>query len=137
MLVDQGDRLLLNLIRAEWNANGVDLFLYSNDVTPDRNTTEADLTAATFNGSTPITLTAWTAAATLANGKTQISEVLQIFEKADAVGGENIYGWGIRETLTGKLISAKRLSGAPVLMDAMGDRIGILPTFGLDNDPAA
>lgn len=135
MLTDQGERKLLGIIRAEWNSNGVDLFLFKNDVTPDGETTELDLTPATFNGSSPITLNAWTAPATPGSGKTSISEATIIFEKADAVGGENIYGWGLKETISGELITARRLADAPVLMADMGDQIPIKPRFSLDNDP--
>jgi len=107
-------------------AQNMVLKLYSNNQTPGKTDTEANYTEATFTGYSAVTLTGGSWTVTSANPAVA-SYAQQTFTSSANQSTQNIYGYFVIQTTSGKLMWAERFSDAPVPITNNGDNIKITP----------
>lgn len=123
---DQGENLVLEMLVNKTAAQNLVLKLYKSNTTPGESDTEATYTEATFTGYSSVTLTgaSWGAAS---GGS--IAYAQQTFTSSANQTTENIYGYFIIQTTSGKLVYSERFSDGPYAITNNGDNIKITPTI--------
>jgi hypothetical protein len=123
---DQGENLVLEMLVNKTAAQNLVLKLYKSNTTPGESDTEATYTEATFTGYSSVTLTgaSWGAAS---GGS--IAYAQQTFTSSANQTTENIYGYYLIQTTSGKLVSAERFADGPYAITNNGDNIKITPTI--------
>jgi hypothetical protein len=106
------------------------LRLFKNNITPAETDTEAGYTQADFPGYAAIPLTGadWTITP---GAPTSASTAAKVFTQS-AINAQNIYGYWIRQSVSGKILVAERFSGAPFALANNGDSITVTPTITFD-----
>jgi len=107
-------------------AGSMTLRLFTNDYTPVKASTEANLTEATGNGYATKTLTggSWTITP---GTPTSAAYAQQTFGFTGALG--NVYGYYVTRDTDGKLMFAERFSNGPYNVQQNGDQIKVTPQF--------
>lgn len=126
--VDQGESLILKYITNKLTATeNLVLRLFTNNYTPVETTTESNVTEASGNGYSAITLTgaSWTT-----SGTSQIAYAQQTFTFTGALG--NVYGYYLTQTSSGLLVFVEKFSDGPYNIQNNGDTIKITPVILCD-----
>lgn len=106
-----------------------ELFLYVNDITPDDDTVAATLTEMSTLGYTVKTLTktSWSVAQGATGQPATASYATQTWTLT-AGSAVTVYGYGVRDSGTGKLAWAERFTN-PKTVGTVGDQVIVTPKF--------
>jgi len=120
---NQGEQIALEALVGKTAGQNLKLILFKNDYTPVEGTTEANLTEADFTGYAAITLTAasWSY---VAGDPGTLSYAAQTFVST-AAQSQNVYGYGLVQVTSGKLVWAERFTDGPYLILHDGDDIAV------------
>lgn len=131
VLVNQGETIMLEAFINKTAPQSLVLKLFKNDVTPVETTVEGDLTEADFTGYASIALTpaTWT---TTAGAPSDVTYPQQTFASSANQAAQNVYGYYIVQTSSGKLVAAERFSSAPYVIVNNGDAIKVTPKITMD-----
>lgn len=107
------------------------LKLFKSNTTPAETHTEADYTEADFTGYSSISLTgaSWTISGT---SPSQAAYAEQTFTSSAGSQNQNVYGYYIVQSTSGKLVWAERFSNGPYNIANSGDQIKVTPIFTQD-----
>ena len=134
LVPNQGEEIILSLLvnkTATYTQQDLKLKLYSSNTTPGETDTEATYTEATFTGYSAVTLTG--ASWTITTGApTSASYSQQTFTSSAGSQNQNIYGYYLVQTTSGKLVYAERFSDGPYNIANNGDAIKVTPTITCD-----
>lgn len=108
------------------------LRLYSSNTTPAETDTAGTYTEATFAGYASITLTGSSWGAPSEGAPSSISYAQQTFTRSSTGTTENIYGYYVTRTTSGRIAWAERFSDGPYPITNNGDNIKITPTITAD-----
>jgi hypothetical protein len=105
------------------------LFLYVNDITPDDDTVTATLTEMSTLGyaSKNLTKTAWV----VAQGATGLAATASYATQTwtfTAGGAVTVYGYGVKDSVSGKLLWAERFTN-PKAVGSLNDQVIVTPKF--------
>jgi hypothetical protein len=131
VLVDQGETVMLEALINKTAPQTLVLKLFKNNVTPSETTIETDLTEADFTGYASASLTpgSWTTSGT---APTQVAYPEQTFTSSANQTAQNIYGYYLVQTTSGKLVAAERFSNGPYAIQNNGDAIKVTPKITQD-----
>jgi hypothetical protein len=106
------------------------LKLFKNDKTPAEGDVAADYTECDFAGYASVTLTGanWTVTE---GAPSSASYAQQVFTNTGAVA-QSVYGYYLVRASTGRIAYAERFTGAPFVVQNVGDEIKITPTITAD-----
>lgn len=110
-------------------ADGVEYFLFTNNVTPGKGTVLADLTPAGWTGSTAITLDTSDFATTGVTSHAGVALGAPISWTNGSGGDQTCYGYGVRNIAGTKLWAAARFDSAPITK-ADGESFTVVPIWG-------
>jgi len=108
------------------------LKLFTNDITPDENTTASSFTEASGGGyaNKPLTGTSWSFA-TNASNEAEATYTAQTFTFTGALtGSATIYGWYLVEATSGLLLACERI-GSSITPVNNGDNLVVNPLLQL------
>ena len=131
LVPNQGEVIALNALLNKTAPQELDLCLFQNDYTPIEATTEANVTAADFTGYAAIELTAasWT---TTPGAPTESVYAQQTFTSTAGSQNQSIYGYYVKQRVSGKLVWAERFSDGPYTIVNDGDAIKVTPKITAD-----
>lgn len=127
---DAGEVLLANNWLNKVAPQNQTLILYQNNITPAETDTAGTYTEATFAGYGAKALTGadWTVTS---GAPTSAAAPAQTFA-ASAAGAQSIYGYMLKQAVSGIIMVAERFSGAPFNIANSGDSITVTPTITFD-----
>lgn len=127
---DAGEVLLANNWLNKVAPQDQSLRLYKNNITPAETDVAGTYTEADFPGYAAIGLVGadWTVTP---GAPTNASTAVKTFTQT-AVNAQNIYGYNIRQAVSGILMVAERFSAAPFALANSGDSISVTPTITFD-----
>lgn len=131
VLVNQGETIMLEAFANKTAPQTLVLKLFKNNVTPGETDTEATYTEADFTGYASVSLTPGTWVTT-AGAPSDISYPQQIFTSSAGAQNQNVYGYFIVQTGSGKLVAAERFADGPYNIVNNGDQIKVTPKITLD-----
>jgi hypothetical protein len=131
LLVDQGEGIALAALVNKTAPQTLVLKLFKNNYAAILDATvESDLTEADFTGYSAITLTgsSWT----ITPGAPSVASFAkQTFTSSAGSQSQNVYGYYIVQTTSGKLVWAERFADGPYSIVNNGDAISVTPTIQL------
>ena len=127
---DEGEVTIANTWLNKVAAQDQQLRLFKSNTTPAETDTEASYTVADFPGYAHIALVGadWTVTP---GAPTSAATAAKTFTQ-NAVNAQNIYGYWVRQSVSGKIMVAERFSGAPFALANNGDTITVTPTITFD-----
>lgn len=131
VVCNQGEGLALEAILNKTAGQNVRLKLFKSNTTPGETDTEATFTEADFTGYSDILLTgaSWTVTP---GAPSSAAYAQQTFTSSADQSSQNVYGYYLTQTTSGKLIWAERFSDGPYAIANNGDAIKITPTITAD-----
>lgn len=131
LLVNQGESIMLEALVNKTAPQTLVLKLFKSDTTPSEAHTEANYTEADFTGYSAVTLTgaSWSVSGT---SPTQISYAEQTFTSSAGSQDQDVYGYYIVQSSSGKLVWAERFSNGPYNIANNGDQIKVTVNFTQD-----
>jgi hypothetical protein len=120
------DVMLQNILNKTAPQNQT-LKLFKNNMTPAETDTEATYTEADFTGYVPIALTG--ASWTITPGNPTSAAAAEQTFTSTAVQSQNVYGYYVIQTTSGKILWAERFTNGPYLIQNIGDLIKVTPQF--------
>jgi hypothetical protein len=129
MLTSLGEQIVLEALANKTAPQSLVLKLFTNDYTPVRGSTSANLTEASGSGYSAATLTpaSWSfTAGGSPPGRLEYPAVTFGFTDALAVP---VYGYFLVQTSSGLLVAAERFSDGPYTIALNGDEIVITPVL--------
>lgn len=108
--------------------------LYTNDITPDQDTTLADLTEASWPDYAPLRISGWTPS--VVSGIYAVSTADQVLWTR-GTGGDpaQVFGYWVSDLKTGAMLWVERRPQGPLPMAAASDQVLLLPRVTLRQDP--
>lgn len=121
------DVMLQNILNKTAPQNQT-LKLFKSNTTPAEGDTEATYTEADFTGYASIALTgaSWTITA---GAPSEAVAAEQLFTSSAGGQSQNVYGYFVVQTTSGKILWAERFSNGPYLIQNNGDVIKVTPKF--------
>lgn len=131
VLVNQGEDLALKALVNHTAPQNLVLRLYKSNTTPAETDTEASYTEADFTGYSAANLTgsSWSTSGT---APTQAAYAQQSFTSSAGSQNQDVYGYYVTQTTSGKLLWAERFSNAPFNIANNGDVIKVTPQITMD-----
>lgn len=131
VLVNQGETIALEALVNKTAPQSLVLKLFKNNITPVEADTEAAYTEADFTGYASIALTpaSWV---TTAGAPSDVTYPQQTFLSSAGAQNQNVYGYYIIQTTSGKLIAAERFTDGPYNIVNNGDAIKVTPKITQD-----
>lgn len=131
VLVNHGEEDWLNMVVNKAAPQNLVLRLYQSNTTPAETDTAATYTEADFTGYSAATLTgaSWTVTA---GAPSEASYAQQTFASSANQTAQNIYGYFLTQTTSGRLQWAERFPSGPYPIANNGDSIGVTPKITLD-----
>lgn len=107
------------------------LRLYKSNTTPAETDTTATYTEADFAGYAAITLTgsSWSVSE---GAPSSASYAEQTFTRSSTGSAQDVYGYFVTRTTSGRIAWAERFTGAPFTVTNNGDGIKVTPAITLD-----
>jgi len=131
LLVNQGERIMLEALVNKTAPQTLVLRLFKNNWTPVETDTEAAATEATFTGYGSIVLTGGTWVTT-EGAPSSIDYPQQAFASSAAQAPQDVYGYYITQQTSGKLVAAERFTDGPYTISNNGDTIKVTPKITQD-----
>jgi hypothetical protein len=131
VLVNQGETIMLEAFVNKTAPQTLILKLFKSNTTPGETTIESDLTEATFTGYSSISLTPATWATT-PGAPSDVTYPEQTFTSSANQTLQNIYGYYLIQTTSGKLVAAERFDTGPYAIQNSGDAIKLTPKITQD-----
>jgi len=129
---DQGEVILLDMLVSVLG-DELELHLFSNDHTPDREDTAADYDEADFSGYVSQLCENWSNAAEVAD-KAQTTADPKQFAHNGGSEANDIYGYYVLDPVSGYLLWAERDQNAPIIMSALGHTYTVTPRLTADSE---
>lgn len=131
VLVNQGETIMLEALTNKTAPQTLVLKLFKSDTTPAEADTEASYTEADFTGYSSISLTpaSWT---TTPGAPSQVTYPQQTFASTADQTLQNIYGYMLVQTTSGKLVAAERFASAPFPVQNLDDKVLVTPKITQD-----
>lgn len=130
MTIPNGSRVkILQMLLKDSTIGAQTIKLYTNNVTPDENSTASSFTELSLFRYTPITMSrlGWTI--TQESGVTIATQTAQVFSFEGEVP-ITVYGYYIVDALSGVLLGAEKFA-IPQIISNVHDEITVVPTFTL------
>jgi hypothetical protein len=120
------DVMLQNILNKTAPQNQL-LKLYKNNITPAETDTESTYTEADFTGYVAISLTG--ASWTITPGAPSNANAAEQIFTSTAVQSQNVFGYYVVQTTSGKILWAERFTTGPFLVQNIGDLVKVTPNF--------
>jgi hypothetical protein len=120
------DVMLQNILNKTAPQNQT-LKLFKNNITPAETDTESTYTEADFTGYLSISLTG--ASWTITPGTPSSAAAAEQTFTSTAVQSQNVFGYYVVQTTSGKILWAERFTNGPYLIQNNGDLIKVTPQF--------
>lgn len=126
LMVNQGEGLMLEMLVNKTAPQTLKLKLFKNDKTPADGDTEANYTEADFTGYAEVSLTGanWTITP---GAPSEAAFAQQSFASTANQTLQNVYGYYVVQTTSGKLMWAERFTDGPYPIQNNGDTIKVTP----------
>jgi len=121
---------LANFVNKTAPEDGV-LFLFKSNTTPAETDVTASYTEADFTGYASQALTGATATVT-EGAPSNAAWAQKTFTSSADQTLQNVYGYGVKGSVSGKIKWAERFSGAPFAIQNLNDQILITPQITMD-----
>jgi hypothetical protein len=131
VLVNQGETIMLEALVNKTAPQTLILKLFKNNYTPVEGDTEAAYTEADFTGYASVSLTPATWVTT-AGAPSDVTYPEQTFTSSANQTLQNVYGYYLVQTTSGKLVAAERFSNGPFPIQNNGDAIKVTPKITQD-----
>jgi hypothetical protein len=131
VLVNQGETIMLEALVNKTAPQTLILKLFKNNYTPVEGDTEAAYTEADFTGYASVSLTPATWVTT-AGAPSDVTYPEQTFTSSANQMLQNVYGYYLVQTTSGKLVAAERFSNGPFPIQNNGDAIKVTPKITQD-----
>ena len=131
VLVNQGETIMLEALINKTAPQSLVLKLFKNNITPVEGDTEAGYTEADFTGYASVALTpgTWT---TTSGAPSDVTYSQVVFTSSAGAQNQNVYGYYIIQTSSGKLVAAERFADGPYNIVNNGDQIKVTPKITQD-----
>jgi hypothetical protein len=120
------DVMLQNILNKTAPQNQT-LKLFKNNITPAETDTESTYTEADFTGYISISLTG--ASWTITPGTPSSAAAAEQTFTSTAVQSQNVFGYYVVQTTSGKILWAERFTNGPYLVQNNGDLVKVTPQF--------
>jgi hypothetical protein len=120
------DVMLQNILNKTAPQNQT-LKLFKNNITPAETDTESTYTEADFTGYISISLTG--ASWTITPGTPSSAAAAEQTFTSTAVQSQNVFGYYVVQTVSGKILWAERFTNGPYLIQNNGDLVKVTPQF--------
>lgn len=131
VLVNQGEDLFLKAGVNHTAPQNLRLKLFKSNTTPGETDTEATYTEADFTGYADVLLTGASWSAT-PGAPSQVTYAQQSFTSSADQSTQQVYGYMLVQTTSGKLVAAERFSDGPYPISFNGDIIKVTPKITMD-----
>lgn len=129
-LLDNGRIFVCSLVKNQSVAS-LQVELFQGNITPTQNDTNATYASSlcNFTGYAPVAITGWTGP--LPTGVLeQITGNSCLFQvTAPASVSNQVYGYLVRDAITGNILWAERFANPPLSMTNIGDNIVVIPVY--------
>lgn len=129
-LPNVGELNVLDILRAAFNAGGLLMGLFQNNLTPGDTTVLGDITEATFSGYARQALAGFGAATTV-SGRASTTGSACSWTRGAGGTSNSIYGYYVLDSTGTKLLWIERDPNGPVSMTAVGTIYTVFPVFTL------
>jgi len=131
VLINQGEADWLSMVVNKGTPENLVLRLFKSNTTPSETDTEATYTEADFTGYSAASLTgaSWTVTP---GAPSEASYAQQVFTSSANQTQQDIYGYCLTQSTSGRAQWAERFPAAPYPIANNGDNIGVTPKITLD-----